>query len=179
MSLHSSFGCVNIVWRRAQNAPAVQRIFLPNERDASETLAQTAFPTATRGSDPAIDDLCARVSAFLAGAAVTFDLRLTALDICSEFQQRVLLAEYDIPRGWVSTYGRIAAHLGIPGAARAVGTALARNPFPIVIPCHRAIRSNGDLGSYQGGAKMKRALLAYEGVQVSAQGKVLAPGVYY
>jgi len=54
--------------------------------------------------------------------------------------------------------------LGTPGAGRAVGNALARNPFPLVIPCHRAVRSDGALGGYQGGVQMKRKLLALEGV---------------
>jgi methylated-DNA-[protein]-cysteine S-methyltransferase len=59
----------------------------------------------------------------------------------------------------VSTYQRIAGHLGSPQAARAVGTTLAHNPFPIIVPCHRAIRTDGTLGGFQGGMEMKRALL--------------------
>jgi methylated-DNA-[protein]-cysteine S-methyltransferase len=79
----------------------------------------------------------------------------------------------------VSTYGRIAAHLGIPGGARAVGNALATNPFPIVIPCHRAIRSDGTLGGYQGGLAMKRALLEQEGVTIDERDKVVSPRLCY
>ncbi|MBE9507936.1 MAG: MGMT family protein, partial [Chloroflexi bacterium] len=75
--------------------------------------------------------------------------------------------------------GRIARHLGVKGGARAVGRALARNPFPIVIPCHRAIRSNGELGGYQGGLEMKRALLEGEGIEFTQRGKVLMRRVYY
>jgi methylated-DNA-[protein]-cysteine S-methyltransferase len=84
----------------------------------------------------------------------------------------VLLAEYRIPRGRVSTYGAVAKHIGVPRGARAVGNALARNPFPIVIPCHRAIRADGSLGGYRGGLVMKRALLELEGVRVTAEGQV-------
>ncbi|MBN1485705.1 MAG: MGMT family protein [Chloroflexia bacterium] len=104
---------------------------------------------------------------------------MIALDRCTDFQQRVLLAERDIPRGWVSTYGLIARHLGLPGGARAVGQALAGNPFPIVIPCHRAIRSDGRLGGFQGGEEMKRALLRLEDLEVTADGKVRQPRLYY
>jgi methylated-DNA-[protein]-cysteine S-methyltransferase len=89
------------------------------------------------------------------------------------------MAEREIPRGWVSTYGRIATHLGVPGGARAVGGALARNPFPIIIPCHRAIRSDGSLGGFQGGPDMKRALLEFEGVGFSSTGRVAAERFYY
>jgi methylated-DNA-[protein]-cysteine S-methyltransferase len=101
-----------------------------------------------------------------------------ALDRCSDFQASVLRAEHRIPRGWVSTYGRVANHLAIPGGARAVGQALARNPFPIIIPCHRAIRSDGRLGGFQGGLEMKRALLELEGAKVSAAGIVSAQRFY-
>jgi methylated-DNA-[protein]-cysteine S-methyltransferase len=104
---------------------------------------------------------------------------LIALEDCSVFQRRVLLAEYAIPRGWVSTYGRIAAALGRPGGARAVGRALATNPFPLVIPCHRAVRAGGDLGGYQGGVAMKRALLTFEGVEFTEGGKVRLERVHY
>lgn len=101
------------------------------------------------------------------------------MDACSDFQREVLLAEHGIPRGMVSTYGRIARRVGRATAARAVGTALARNPFPIVIPCHRAIRSDGTLGGYLGGLPMKRALLEMEEIVVSKEGKVVDPKYYY
>ena len=112
-------------------------------------------------------------------ASLVMDLDGIALEKCSEFQQRVLLAVHKIPRGWVSTYGRIARSLGIPGGARAVGRALSRNPFPIIIPCHRAIRANGELGGFRGGLKMKQALLELEGVEFSQTGKVLTDRIYY
>jgi methylated-DNA-[protein]-cysteine S-methyltransferase len=79
----------------------------------------------------------------------------------------------------VSTYKRIAGHLGIPNGARVIGNALARNPFPIIIPCHRAVRTDGSLGGYQGGVKMKRTLLEMEDVEFSDKGKVIMTKVYY
>jgi methylated-DNA-[protein]-cysteine S-methyltransferase len=90
-----------------------------------------------------------------------------------------LRAEHGIPRGSVSTYQRIAKLLGNRNATRAVGGALANNPFPIIIPCHRAIRSDGTLGGYQGGLKMKRALLEMEGVFFNALGRVLTDKFFY
>jgi methylated-DNA-[protein]-cysteine S-methyltransferase len=69
--------------------------------------------------------------------------------------------------------------LGTENGARAVGRALATNPFPIIIPCHRAIRSNGVLSGYQGGLAMKRALLAFEGIEISEADKALSKNVYY
>ena len=179
MSLPSHFGAVSVVWRETEVGPRVYRIFLPPERASSEDLVQTAFAGAGRLSHPAIAKLGEKIQSFLEGEPIGFELDLIALETCSEFQRRVVLAEYRIPRGWVSTYGRVARHLGIEGGARAVGGALARNPFPIVIPCHRAIRSNGQLGGYQGGPEMKRALLELEGIKVSPKGRILTPRVHY
>jgi methylated-DNA-[protein]-cysteine S-methyltransferase len=124
-------------------------------------------------------ELGERIRSFLSGEPVKFELDVVALEICSTFQRRVLVAEYKIPRGWVSTYGRISKNLRIVKGARAVGRALSRNPFPVIIPCHRAIRSNGELGGFQGGLRMKRTLLEYEGVSISNEGKVLTNRIYY
>lgn len=85
------------------------------------------------------------------------------------FQRRVLEQLRRIPRGEVRTYRTIAQEIGHPGATRAVGTACARNPVPLVIPCHRVVRSDGGLGGYslRGGVALKRRLLEEEGVDVS------------
>lgn len=189
----SPFGELVIAWHPARSAgnsadgvpdrlgPQVQAIFLPRGGIPARDRAAAAFPAIeeTLATDPQIDALADQLHRFLEGEAVTFDLHLLALETCTPFQQQVLRAEAGIPRGCVSTYARIAAHLGVPNGARAVGNALATNPFPIVIPCHRAIRSDGTLGGYQGGMSMKRALLAYEGVAVAPEGRVIAPRLYY
>lgn len=179
ITLPSAFGPFSIVWREIEGAPRVYRVSLSNECASSEDSVQTAFPDANHRSHPAITGLGEQIQRLLKGQAISFELDLMALESCSEFQRSVLLAEHAIPRGWISTYGRIAKHLGVETGARAVGRALATNPFPIVIPCHRAIRSNGELGGYQGGLAMKRALLTLEGVEISEAGKVLTQSVYY
>ena len=177
--LPSAFGTLGIVWQETDKGPKVRRVFLPNERTAVENLVQNTSVGASFLSCPAIAKLGERIQRFLEGEAVDFELEMIALQRCSEFQRRVLVAEHGIPRGWVSTYGRIAGSLGIPGGARAVGGAPSRNPFPIIIPCHRAIRSNGELGGFQGGQGMKRALLELEGVGFSQSGKVLTNRIHY
>jgi len=101
------------------------------------------------------------------------------MDLCSDFQQDVLRAEHGIPRGSVSTYQRIANHLDRPKGARAIGTALATNPFPIIVPCHRAIRSDRSLGGYQGGLEMKRTLLEMEGIDFDDTGRVVTMDFFY
>jgi methylated-DNA-[protein]-cysteine S-methyltransferase len=90
-----------------------------------------------------------------------------------------LRAEHGIPRGQVSTYQLLAAFIGRPKAARSVGTALATNPFPIIIPCHRAVRSDRSLGGFQGGLLMKRAWLEQEGIGFDTSGRVQVDSFFY
>ncbi len=90
---------------------------------------------------------------------------------CTPFQLRVLRVERSIPRGKAATYSWVAKKAGTSGV-RAAGNALARNPFPIVVPCHRAVRANGEIGKYQGGPDMKRHLLREEGVRFDSSGRV-------
>jgi O-6-methylguanine DNA methyltransferase len=98
---------------------------------------------------------------YLGGARSYFSVSLDLTGV-SEFQRRVLTAIARIPFGDVVSYADLARLVGAPSAARAVGTALARNPLPIVIPCHRAIRSDGTWGPFALGPGMKTALLALE-----------------
>jgi O-6-methylguanine DNA methyltransferase len=80
----------------------------------------------------------------------------------SEFERAVLLKALEIPRGEVRTYSWIAREIGHPAAVRAVGSALARNPVPVLIPCHRVVRSDGTYGQYRGGPDAKHLLLTME-----------------
>jgi AraC family transcriptional regulator of adaptative response/methylated-DNA-[protein]-cysteine methyltransferase len=80
----------------------------------------------------------------------------------SAFQRRVWQALRAIPSGSTASYAGIAARIGAPRAARAVARACAANPLAVAIPCHRVVRSNGDLSGYRWGVERKRALLARE-----------------
>ena len=82
----------------------------------------------------------------------------------SDFHQEVLRATARIPCGEVRTYGELAEIVGRPRAARAVGTAMARNPVPLLVPCHRVVPSSGGVGNYGFGSGLKAKLLAGEGV---------------
>jgi AraC family transcriptional regulator, regulatory protein of adaptative response / methylated-DNA-[protein]-cysteine methyltransferase len=81
----------------------------------------------------------------------------------TDFQLHVWRALLEVPTGSVTTYGRLAAALGRPGAARAVGGAVGANPVAYVIPCHRVVRATGELGGYRWGVERKRAMLEWEG----------------
>lgn len=98
---------------------------------------------------------------YFSGKRKTFDLPLKKAP--SAFAQRVYDEARKIPFGETASYGELARAAGFPGAARAVGTALSKNPHIIVVPCHRVIRQNGEPGRYTGGDEKKIALLAFEG----------------
>lgn len=90
--------------------------------------------------------------------------------LVTPFTRRVLEATELVPFGQVLTYGQIARQIGQPGASRAVGNALGRNPIPVIVPCHRVVRSDGTMGWYTGGPQIKQTLLRIEGVSF-AQGE--------
>jgi len=105
-----------------------------------------------------------QIGDYVAGRRAAFDVPVD-LSHVSAFQRQVLLAASAIPRGQVRTYGELAQAIGRPGAARAVGQALGRNPVPIVVPCHRVLASDGSLRGYSGGGGVatKAQLLRLEG----------------
>ncbi len=177
-AIATAFGRVRLIWLRSASGPKVRRILLPGDPHTGTAMTED-MPFVRDPRDDGIRTLIAGIRSFLAGDDVHLSTDLLDLDRCSPFQRRVLLAEYGIPRGYVSTYGRIARHLGNPGAARAVGNALAKNPFPIVIPCHRALRSDGRTGGFQAGRDVKRRLLEMEGVRFRKDGRAIMERVWY
>jgi methylated-DNA-[protein]-cysteine S-methyltransferase len=102
----------------------------------------------------------AQLSEYFAGRLTSFDLPVTRTG--TAFQRLVWSALQDIPYGTTVSYGELAAAIGRPSAARAVGLANGRNPVSIVVPCHRVVGSDGSLTGYGGGLERKRYLLALE-----------------
>jgi methylated-DNA-[protein]-cysteine S-methyltransferase len=106
------------------------------------------------------------LSAYLEGDSTVLDLPVDLRLMATPFRRAVLEALHrDVPRGQTITYGELAAHAGNRKAARAAGTACARNPVPLVVPCHRVLPGSGGIGAYGGGPERKRALLALEGAR--------------
>lgn len=101
------------------------------------------------------------------------------LSSLSEFQQAVLRKTAQIPPGEIRPYGWVAREIGKPGATRAVGSALNKNPIPVLIPCHRVSRSDGHIGQYAYGPEMKRELLAAEGLDPDAVEALADRGIRY
>lgn len=128
---------------------------------------------------PLAADCVRRVVACLAGEPVDFsDLALDETGIGS-LETAIYRELRRVPRGSTVTYGELAARVGAPKAAQAVGAAMARNPWPIVVPCHRVLAAGGRLGGFSapGGARTKRRLLRMEGVDLD-HGMALLPGLF-
>jgi methylated-DNA-[protein]-cysteine S-methyltransferase len=169
----SGYGEVGFVWTVREGLAMVKQILLPREDRTMKDVIAEAWPGCEAGKGARIPEVVDQITAYLRGEKVTFslaDLGQETLD--HGFRQNVLLVNMKIPRGMVDTYGGLAAKLGHPKAARAVGTALANNPFPLVIPCHRVVRADGRTGYFGGGEAMKKRLLHMEGVSFDEDGRV-------
>jgi methylated-DNA-[protein]-cysteine S-methyltransferase len=108
-----------------------------------------------------LDPVAREIDEYFACHRTTFDVPLD-LRLATGFRREVILRLPDIGYGRTYTYAQMAAATGSPGAVRAVGTACARNPLPIVLPCHRVVRSDGSFGGYRGGPEAKHTLLTME-----------------
>lgn len=163
----TAIGACALVWGDG----GVVGAFLP-ERDEPALRARIArrFPDAVEAEPPdSVRDAVAGVAALLSGEKR--DLSGVALDMSAvpPFHQRVYEVARAIPPGETLTYGEIAARLGAPReAARAVGEAMGRNPFPIIMPCHRVLGAGGKPGGFSapGGVETKLKMLQIEGARV-------------
>ena len=146
---------------------------LPEAREAeARGRVRRRFPGAREAPPPPeVQRAINEIVALLRGEAS--DLSAVALDMdrVPPFDRGVYEIARTIPPGSTLSYGEVAARLGTPGEARAVGQALSRNPFAIVVPCHRVIAAGGRLGGFsaRGGVGTKLRLLAIEGAQVNHQ----------
>jgi methylated-DNA-[protein]-cysteine S-methyltransferase len=113
-----------------------------------------------------LDDVRRELDEYFAGTRTAFDLPVDLSFMHGAFSRRILEACATIPFGEVSSYRAMATQAGSAGAVRAAGNALGANPVPIVVPCHRVLRTGGNLGGYAGGVERKAQLLALEGIAV-------------
>ena len=155
-------GRCGIAW----TADAIVGLQLPeSSADTARARLLRRFPDALETAPPPfISAIIARIVALLSGEAADLsDIQLD-MDGVPDFSQQVYGIARQIPPGRTLTYGEIATLLGDKLLSRGVGEALGKNPFPIVVPCHRVIAANGKLGGFsaRGGAETKRKLLAIE-----------------
>jgi methylated-DNA-[protein]-cysteine S-methyltransferase len=130
-----------------------------------EQLADRLSPRILEG--PAkLDDVRRELDEYFAGTRQRFTVPLDFSYVRTPFGRRILQACATIPFGEVSSYRAMATQAGSAGAVRAAGNALGANPIPIVVPCHRVLRTGGGMGGYTGGVERKQALLRIEGRDV-------------
>jgi methylated-DNA-[protein]-cysteine S-methyltransferase len=145
----------------ATPAGLVRVAYASEDHDAVlASLAEKVSPRILRA--PArLDGAAREIDEYFTGGRTQFDLPLD-LRLADGFRRQVIEHLSEIGYGHRESYAAVAAAIGRPRAVRAVGTACARNPLPLVIPCHRVIRADGSLGQYVGGADAKRTLLTLE-----------------
>lgn len=154
----TTWGAALLAWTPA----GIAKVELPGgsfERVAAHGAAGTfARPTGFAA------DAARRMRAYFAGETVELDDLPLDLDGAPAFARKVYAAARAIPRGKTETYGDVATRVSSPGAARAVGGALGKNPIPLFVPCHRVVAANGRLGGFSasGGIALKRRMLSLE-----------------
>ena len=135
-----------------------------DREDHDAVLARLAAEISPRilRSPRRLEDAARQLDEYFARRRRRFDLPVD-LQLAHGFRRTVLTHLRAIPYGATESYATVAAATGSPAAVRAVGTACARNPLPLVVPCHRVVRSDGTLGQYGGGVEVKERLLRMEG----------------
>lgn len=162
----TTFGWVGIAWSHL----GLVSTTLPRSSEA-EVLEQlppsgSPIPNPPPGLD--LSALVGKLQGYFEGKVVAFDEPLDPT-VGTDFQHRVWQLTREIPRGQTRAYGQIAHLADSPGAARAVGQAMAHNPWPIIVPCHRVLGSDGSLTGFGGGLDMKRRMLQLEDAAVPIQ----------
>jgi O-6-methylguanine DNA methyltransferase len=172
-SLASPIGPVFVAW----NDHGVSALLPGEDAVRFEEAFRARFGRDARRTKGPPAELARAIEAQLsAGRAKRLQFDLRGL---SEFEQAVLHKALEIPRGEVRPYAWVAAEIAHPRAVRAVGNALGHNPIPVLIPCHRVVRSDGRTGNYALGSEAKRALLQAEGVQAASLEQLAEMGVRY
>ncbi len=159
----TALGRCGIAWT-PRGIAAVQLPESTDERTRAR-LRRRLSDAPEASSPPAVRQVTSRIVALLAGNEVDLsDIRLD-MDGIAPFHHAVYAAARTIPAGVTITYGALASRIGAPGAARSVGQALGRNPFAVIVPCHRIVASGGKIGGFSagGGASTKLDILAVEG----------------
>lgn len=172
LSLQTPIGLVYVAF----NGDRISGVAPAEDDGAFERTYHARTGKTARRADNAPPGLLESIRQQLDGTPAHLDLDLRSL---SEFERAVLLKALEIPRGELRPYGWIAREIGRPGAVRAVGSALNKNPIPLLIPCHRVVRSDGQIGEYAFGSSMKRAILASEGLDLERIERLAQAGVRY
>lgn len=140
----------------------VRVAFAVEDHDAVQSALEDRYGAPAASSQGRCDEAARQLEAYFAGRRHRFDLPLDLRPV-QGFRCEVVSGLAAIPYGSIESYAQVAARVGRPAAVRAVGSACANNPVPVVVPCHRVVRSDGSLGQYLGGVAAKATLLELEG----------------
>jgi O-6-methylguanine DNA methyltransferase len=151
----------------------------PKARTAGEFVEAYGRRTHRTASEGEVPERIARLVRGIAGGKGVEGEVPVDLSALGSFERDVLMILRRIPRGEVRPYAWLAREAGRPGAVRAVGNAMARNPVPLILPCHRVVPSGGGTGNYAFGSDMKRLLLRKEGVSIEELDELARDGVRY
>ena len=160
-TVNTKFGWVGLIGSDA----GLAFLTLPKSSRKTALSEMNEFAPDAVEETTAFGDLLNRLQRYFNGEKMLFTDRLD-LSGATTFQRAVWDATFSIPYGETRTYAWVAQQIGKPRALRAVGRALGRNPFPIIVPCHRVISSNGNLGGFSGGLALKKQLLELEGARL-------------
>jgi methylated-DNA-[protein]-cysteine S-methyltransferase len=165
----TELGVCGIAWSDC----GLTRLQLP-ERDRGATerrLTRGCDETASAAPPPFVRKAIASLQRYFAGRAIDLDAVPVDLSACNDFQRDIYAALRAVGRGHTVSYGALAERAGYPGAARAVGQAMSRNPLPIIIPCHRVLANGQKMGGFSayGGTATKLRLLEMEGASLGGK----------
>ncbi len=173
----TAFGTCGIAWTDV----GLTRAQLPEQNaDAANGRLQRYGATRSDCAPPThIEDCITSLRLYFDGSPIDFQAIELDLQAVTDFNQRVYAALRSVPFGTTTTYGALALSAGSPSAAQAVGTAMARNPWPVIVPCHRVLAAAKEIGGFSafGGAATKQRLLRLEGVDLD-HGQSNLPGLF-
>ena len=147
----------------------IEEIILSNPKTSSIELAYNKYGPLEEDENKVVKEFDSCLNQYLEKKLWKFDLNILNLNKCSDFQKKVLIEQCETKFGDVNYYKDLAIAIGQPNASRAVGNALRNNPFPIIIPCHRTIKGNNEIGGFAGDLKnyYKKILLKHEGNKIN------------
>jgi methylated-DNA-[protein]-cysteine S-methyltransferase len=145
------------------SADLINRVCFECSPDMVMDVIGCSYPNAVRESQPTLQHGLRQLNEYFRGTRQTFTLKFDNSTL-TDFAKNVQLELLKVPYGTLITYGELATRAGVPGAARAVGRAMATNPFPLLVPCHRVVHADGTIGQYSAayGAASKSWLITME-----------------
>lgn len=164
----ADFLSFRLVWSRT--SPKIRRILIKLNDDSASSKSFRSFPNSIAdGGNPIAQALAKHIHRHFGDTTQPIPLDGLDLSVLTPFATLILRTlREEVPAGTVVSYGQLASLANRSGSARAVGGVMSRNPFPLVFPCHRVIKSGGVLGEFGGGKELKKRLLRNEGIQSPA-----------